>query len=126
MDRDRSDTPASAGDSNIESAEAELAGDADKGAQERIEAARQARKPALGRHSALTFPIPLTDGRMISEIGDAADLFEGLSEAQRLSSHWSIAIRMLDHALLEPAYLKTATLSLQTALAMEGLLDHMQ
>ena len=32
----------------------------------------------------------------------------------------------LDHALNEPAYLKTATLSLQTALAMDGLLDHMQ
>jgi hypothetical protein len=29
---------------------------------------------------------------------------------------------MLDQALIEPAYLKTATLSLQTALAMDGLL----
>ena len=28
----------------------------------------------------------------------------------------------LDQALIEPAYLKTATLSLQTALAMDGLL----
>ena len=47
------------------------------------------------------------------------------TEEQRETSHWSIAIRMMDHALKEPTYLKTATLSLQTALAMDGLLDHM-
>jgi hypothetical protein len=74
------------------------------------------------RHSALSFPITLADGRTISEIGHVADLFETLTETQRGSSHWSIAIRMLDHALHERAYLKTATLSLQTALAMDGLL----
>lgn len=76
----------------------------------------------LKRHSALSFPVKLADGRTISEIGDVADLFESLTEAQQGSSHWSIAIRMLDQALFEPAYLKTATLSLQTALAMEGML----
>jgi len=79
-------------------------------------------EPALHRHSPLTFPIALADGRTISKIGDAADLFENLTDAQRRSSHWSIAVRMLDHALNEPAYLKTATMSLQTALAMDGLL----
>jgi hypothetical protein len=79
-------------------------------------------RAGVGRHSALAFPISLADGRTISEIGDAADFFETLTEAQRSSSHWSIAIRMLDHALHEQAYLKTATLSLQTALAMDGLL----
>jgi len=78
--------------------------------------------PGLDRHSALAFPIVLADGRRISEIGDAADFLDTLTEAQRSSSHWSIAIRMLDHALHEQAYLKTATLSLQTALAMDGLL----
>ncbi|MBV9455929.1 MAG: hypothetical protein JO141_00210 [Bradyrhizobium sp.] len=80
------------------------------------------RQSGLERHSALSFPITLADGRTISEIGDVADLFDELTEAQRSSSHWSIAIRMLDHALHEEAYLKTATLSLQTALAMDGLL----
>ena len=79
-------------------------------------------QPGIARHSALAFPIVLADGRTISEIGDVAALFEQLTEAQRNSSHWSIAIRMLDHALREEAYLKTATLSLQTALAMDGLL----
>jgi hypothetical protein len=81
-----------------------------------------ANQTELKRHSALSFPIALADGRTISEIGDVADLFETLTEAQRGSSHWRIAIRMLDHALHEQAYLKTATLSLQTALAMDGLL----
>jgi hypothetical protein len=82
----------------------------------------EADQAGLERHSALSFPITLADGRTISEIGDVADLFETLTEAQRGSSHWSIAVRMLDHALYEQAYLKTATLSLQTALAMDGLL----
>jgi hypothetical protein len=80
----------------------------------------------LDRASALTFPIALSDGRAVATIGDAANLFETLTDKQRGSSHWSIAIRMMNHALTEPTYLKTATLSLQTALAMDGLLDHMQ
>jgi hypothetical protein len=79
-------------------------------------------KVRLDHHSALTFPIVLADGRTMSDIGDVADLFEALTDAQRHSSHWNIAIRMLDHALSEPAYLKTATLSLQTALAMDAML----
>ena len=82
--------------------------------------------PTLDRASALTFPIALSDGHAVATIGDAAKVFEGLTEEQREASHWSIAIRMMDHALREPTYLKTATLSLQTALAMDGLLDHMQ
>jgi hypothetical protein len=79
-------------------------------------------EPGLNRHSALAFPIALADGRTIAEIGDAADLLDDLTDDQRRSSHWSIAVRMLDHALNEAAYLKTATMSLQTALAMDGLL----
>jgi hypothetical protein len=79
-------------------------------------------EPSLDRRSHLAFPITLADGRTITEIGDAADLFDDLTDVQRRSSHWSIAVRMLDHALNEPAYLKTATMSLQTALAMDGLL----
>jgi hypothetical protein len=79
----------------------------------------------LDRDSALTFPIALADGRMIASIGEAADLLHALSETERTSNHWLIAIRMLDNAIREPSYLKTATLSLQTALAMDGRLDHL-
>ena len=57
-----------------------------------------ANQTELKRHSALSFPIALADGRTISEIGDVADLFESLTEAQRGSSHWSIAVRMLEAA----------------------------
>jgi hypothetical protein len=32
---------------------------------------------------------------------------------------------MMDHAIREASYLKAATLSLQTALAMDGRLDHL-
>ena len=79
----------------------------------------------LDRDSALTFPIALSDGRMVASIDEAANLFHALSETQRSSNHWRIAIRMLDNAIREPSYLKTATLSLQTALAMDGRLDHL-
>jgi hypothetical protein len=82
--------------------------------------------PTLDRSSALAFPIALSDGQTVATVGDAAHLFETLTEKQRDASHWGIAIRMMDHALRQPTYLKTATLSLQTALAMDGLLDHMQ
>jgi hypothetical protein len=33
-----------------------------------------------------------------------------------------VAVRMLDNALTQPTYLKTATLSLQTALLMDRVL----
>ena len=36
--------------------------------------------------------------------------------------HWQIAVKMLNHALDQPTYLKTATISLQTALVLEGVL----
>jgi hypothetical protein len=79
----------------------------------------------LERDSALTFPIALADGQTVVTVGDAATLFETLTLAQRDANHWQIAIRMMDHAIREASYLKTATLSLQTALAMDGLLDHL-
>ncbi len=80
---------------------------------------------ALERASALTFPIALADGHAVATVGDAVNLFETLSEEQRAANHWRIAIRMMNHAIREASYLKTATLSLQTALAMDGLLDHL-
>jgi len=61
----------------------------------------------------------LEDGRTIGLIGEAANYIGSLSEEQRGQYHWIVAIRMLDHALKEPCYLRTATLSFQTALAMD-------
>lgn len=77
---------------------------------------------ALTIISPLSFPLQLVDGATIAMIGDAANYVGKLSEEQRERSHWVVAIRMLDHALREPRYLKTATISFQTALAMDRVL----
>ena len=60
--------------------------------------------------SPLSFPLALLDN------------LAGLPEEKLGQHHWIVAIRMLDHALTEPAYLKTATMCFQTALAMHGAL----
>jgi hypothetical protein len=78
----------------------------------------------LAGNSQLAFPLTLTDGRTIATVGEAADYFARLSLDQRDLSHWKIAIRMLNNALREPIYLKTATMSLQTALVLDGILAH--
>jgi hypothetical protein len=72
--------------------------------------------------SPLAFPLTLTDGQVIETVGDAASYFATLSDDKRGQSHWQIAVRMLNNAMDQPTYLKTATISLQTALLMEGLL----
>jgi hypothetical protein len=73
--------------------------------------------------SPLSFPLALVDGTTIKLVGDAAKYLARLSEDQRERYHWIVAIRMLDHALTEPRYLKAATMSFQTALTMEGELE---
>ena len=50
----------------------------------------------------------------------------GLSPARRERSHWSIAIRMMGIAFKEPAYLKAATLSFQTALVLDGQVSELR
>jgi len=69
--------------------------------------------------SPLAFPLTLKSGETV---GDAASYFGTLTEEKREHGHWQIAVRMLNHALDQPAYLKTATMSLQTALVLDGLL----
>ena len=76
----------------------------------------------LNNGSPLSFPLTLTDGKVIATVGEAASWFAGLTLEQRGKGHWMIAIRMLNNALKEPSYLKTATMSLQTALILDGIL----
>ena len=64
--------------------------------------------------SPLAFPLTLKSGEVIETVGDAASYFGTLTEEKRED--------MLTHALDQPAYLKTATMSLQTALVLDGLL----
>jgi hypothetical protein len=70
----------------------------------------------------LAFTLELRDGRSIARVGEAADYFAGLTEDQREASHWKVAIRMLNNAIKEPSYLRAATMSLQTAFLLDGLL----
>jgi hypothetical protein len=76
----------------------------------------------LANKSRLSFELELLDGVTIETVGDAAAFFGNLSDRQKEQHYWKIAIKMLNIALREPSYLKTATISLQTALLMEGVL----
>ena len=76
----------------------------------------------LSRGLLLSFPLVLIDGTYLETVGDAVDYFFGLTPEQREQGHWIAAIRMLNNALHEPTYLKSATMSLQTAFLLDGIL----
>ena len=84
---------------------------------------RSTRGEGLTIISPLSFPLTLLDGRTIETIGDAANYLAHLPERDLTQHQWRVAVRMLEHALTEPSYLKTATISFQTALAMHGVLE---
>ena len=71
----------------------------------------------------LPFTLELRDGSSIARVGEAADYLAGLTQDQREASHWKVAIRMLNNAIKEPSYLRAATMSLQTAFMLDGMLD---
>jgi len=71
----------------------------------------------------LAFTLELRGGRSLASVGEAADYLAGLTEDQREASHWKVAIRMLSNAIKEPSYLRAATMSFQTALLLDGILD---
>jgi hypothetical protein len=80
--------------------------------------------PVLTNNSTISFPLTLKGGRQtIRTVGDAADYFSSLSAEQRDRNYWSVAIKMFKHAIEEHPYLTAATISLQTALLMDGLLE---
>lgn len=74
----------------------------------------------------LSFTLTLADGRMIATLADAASFSDGLTKQERGTAHWRIAARMLDVAKKEPAYSKAATISLQSALLLQGLIDQVK
>jgi hypothetical protein len=80
----------------------------------------------LTRETPLPFEIDLVDGSKIKTIGDVETYLRNLNDDQRENSHWGIAARMVANAMREPAYLKAATMSFQTALALDGLLVRMR
>ena len=78
------------------------------------------------RQTPLAFEVELVDGSKIKTVGDIELYLRQLNDQQHLDSHWGIAVRMFANAMREPAYLKAATFSFQTALALDGLLLGLQ
>jgi hypothetical protein len=76
----------------------------------------------LSDGSALAFPLTLVTEETIATVGSATHYFGKLDQDQREKFPWSTAILMLHTAIKEPSYLRVATINLQTALAMEGVL----
>lgn len=70
----------------------------------------------------LPFPLELKDGVRLTLVGDAVGYFTRLSERQQQTHYWRRAIWMFNTAAKQPTYLRTATISLQTALLMDQLL----
>jgi len=79
----------------------------------------------LSRDAPLPFDIELVDGSAIKTVGDVERYLRNLKDDQRESSHWEIATRMFLNATRQPAYLRAAALSLQTAMMLDGLLVRM-
>lgn len=72
--------------------------------------------------TALPVEIELVDGRKFAKVGDVEAYLRDLSHDQHTSPHWHVAVRMFANAIREPSYLKAATLSFKTALALDGLM----
>lgn len=70
----------------------------------------------------LPFALDLKNGQTLATVGDAVIYFTQLSEKQRAQHYWQAAIQMFNTAVSEPAYLRTATIFLKTALLMDRLL----
>ena len=79
----------------------------------------------LARDTRLPFEIELADGGAIRTVGGFEAYLRSLNDHDRASSRWEIVSRMLANSLREPAYLKAATMSLQSALILEGRLVRM-
>ena len=75
--------------------------------------------------SPLGFPLTLKSGQVIETVGDAASYFGTLTEERRGHSHWQVAVRMLNHALDQPTYLKTATMSFKRPCSWRDFLLHL-
>ena len=58
----------------------------------------------------------------LATMGDALRLIAELTPEQREQYWWKVAILSLNGAVREPAYITTATINLQTALHLNGLL----
>jgi hypothetical protein len=58
----------------------------------------------------------------LKTLGDAVRLYGELTPEQREEHFWRVAIHTLNSAIKEPRYLTAATITLQTALNLSGML----
>jgi hypothetical protein len=61
-------------------------------------------------------------GTVLKTLGDAVRVCGELTPEQREEDCWRVAIHTLNNAVKEPQYIKAATITLQTALNLSGLL----
>jgi hypothetical protein len=59
---------------------------------------------------------------VVATFGDAVRVFGDLTPDQHEQHCWNVAIQTLNSAIKEPRYLAAATISLQTALNLSGML----
>jgi hypothetical protein len=60
--------------------------------------------------------------KTLATMGDAIRLIAELTPEQRTQYWWKVAMLSMNCAIREPVYIKTATINLQTALNLNGLL----
>jgi hypothetical protein len=58
----------------------------------------------------------------LTTLGDVVGMFSELTPEERETYWWSTAIHMVNNAIKEPRYIKAATLTLHTALNLNGML----
>jgi hypothetical protein len=73
-------------------------------------------------HTLLAFDLVCNDDTTLVTIGDAVWMIAGFTPEQREMYWWRNAIHMLNIAIKEPSYIGAATVTLQTALVLSGML----
>ena len=73
-------------------------------------------------HTLLAFDLVCKDDTALITIGDAVRVISLFTPEQREMYQWRNAIHMLNIALREPSYITAATVTLQTALNLSGML----
>jgi hypothetical protein len=75
----------------------------------------------LFRNTPLTFKLACKDA-VLETLGDAVRLCAELTPEQRETYWWKLAVHTLNGAIREPKYITAATVTLQTALNLSGML----
>ena len=72
--------------------------------------------------SPLSFELICKNTTTLKTVGDAVRLISALSPEERDTHCWKVAIRTLNSAIKEPRYITAATITMQSALNLSGML----